>query len=749
MMRRYALVRQDDQSDCGAAALATIALHHRVPIGLQRMRDLAGTDCAGTNLLGLVQAAERLGLSARGVKGSYDDLPHVPLPAVAHVQTEEGLGHFVVLHRVRKDAVIVADPARGIERLSRDEFCRRWTNLLLVVVPGLGVCPSARNGMPVGPWRRFLRLLGPHTPLLVEAFVCALLMTLLGVSTSYFIQHLVDSVLVRSEGGLLNALFVGMVLIVVFKALFGLLRQYLVAHVGRKVDLALVSSYARRILTLPLPFFEMRRVGEILSRVNDSDKVREAISGTTLTAVVDGTLVVFMLTALWAYDVPLAAVATAFAPVLVASVVAYHPAARRLSRETMESHAGLSAHLVEDVSGVETVKAFGAERSRAEEGDERLVAFVQASFSLQKLGISMNALGMGVTGLAGVVILWYGGHRVMAGALTIGQLMFFYSLLGNLLGPLERLASMNLHIQDALVAMDRLYQIMDLEAEPLGDAKRAAFRGVRDAIELSGVGFRYGCRAHVLQGLDLRIPAGKTVAIVGESGSGKSTLLKLLMSYYAPTEGRIVIDGVDQRDFELGSLRGRIGMVSQDPFIFNGTIHENIALGRPGATREEVIEAARSAGLGEFIAGLPERYETAIGERGANLSGGQRQRLAIARALLRRPEVLIFDEATSHLDTATERAIQESLRTALAGRTVVLVAHRLSTIREADLIYVLHQGRVVESGTHRQLMAREGEYWGLWRAQADDREKPLPSLHVASVSGNGNGKAYGEVVSHA
>ena len=222
----------------------------------------------------------------------------------------------------------------------------------------------------------------------------------------------------------------------------------------------------------------------------------------------------------------------------------------------------------------------------------------------------------------------------MGGALTIGQLMFFYTLLGYLLEPLERLASVNLKIQDALVAVDRLYQVMDLEVEPLGDAKAARFRGVRDAIELRASASGTAAAPTCWRRLDLRIPAGKTVAIVGESGSGKSTLLKLLMGFYDPTEGRILIDGVDLRDFELASLRARIGLVSQDPFIFNGTIRENIALGRPGATREEVIEAARAAGLDEFIAGLPERYETVIGERGANLSGGQRQRLAIARALL-------------------------------------------------------------------------------------------------------------------
>jgi ATP-binding cassette subfamily B protein len=730
MFRKYTCVRQHDQSDCGAAALATVALHYRRPLGLEQMRDLAGTDRIGTNLLGLLQAAEKLGFSARGAKGPYEALATVPLPAIAHVKTAEGLGHFVVLHRCRKNGVVVADPARGVQKLTREEFCQRWTGYLLLTVPELGTSPVPGKGTvppssrgqspfpePVSPWRRFLRLLAPHRPALLEAFVCALLLTLLGISTSYFIQHLVDSVLVRHEARLLNALGIGMVLILLFRTLFGMLRQYLVAYVGRKVDLTLIAGYSRHILSLPLRFFEMRRVGEILSRVNDTAKVREAINGTTLTALVDGTLVFVMVVVLWLYDVRLALVATAFVPVLVASVMVHHPAARRLSVEAMESAAQLSAHLVEDVSAVETVKAFGIERARAEEGEARLIRLVKEVFSLQKLGISMNTLGTLVTALAGIVILWYGGHRVMDRALTIGQLMFFYTLLGYLLGPLERLASVNLKIQDALVAVDRLYQILDIELEQSAGEKKAQFARVRQAIELHGVTFNYGCRANVLEQIDLRIPAGKTVAVVGESGSGKSTLLKLLMGFCRPTEGRILIDGTDLHDFDLASLRGGIGLVSQEPFIFNGTLQENIALGRPGATLEEVMAAARSAGLDAFIAGLPERYQTVIGERGANLSGGQRQRLAIARALLRRPEILIFDEATSHLDTATERAIQENLKTALAGMTVVLVAHRLSTIQEADLIVVMNQGRIVEQGTHRHLLARGGWYAKLWRSQ--------------------------------
>ena len=722
MFRRYSFVRQADQSDCGAAALATVALHHRMPIGLQKVRDLAGTDRIGTNLLGLIEAAEKIGLSAKGVKGPYEALTEIPLPAIAHIKTEQGLGHFVVLHRVSHHAIIVADPARGIQKLTREQFCECWTGYLLLLTPEQNATPIASDTAPIGSWRRFLRLLSFHRSIIGEAFVCALIMTLLGLSTSYFVQHLVDSVLARHETRLLNALGIGMLLVMVFKTLFGAVRQYLLAHVSRKVDLALISGYTRHVLRLPMQFFEMRRVGEILSRTNDAAKIRQAISGTTLTAVVDAVLVVVSTVALWMYDERLALVATAFVPFLVVGIMAHHPVAKRRSREAMERAANLSAHLVEDISGVETIKAYGVERERNEEGEDRLVKVVQSGFSLQMLGISMTNFGSSVTAVAGIVILWFGGHRVMEGALSIGQLMFFYTLLGYMLRPMERLASVNLSLQDALIAVDRLYQIMDLDLEESGDEKKAKFMGVRDRIELRDVSFQYGCRENVLDNVNLCIPKGSTVAIVGESGSGKSTLLKLLMRFYDPTEGQMLIDDLDMRDIDLSSLRSRIGLVSQDPFIFNGTIYDNIILGQRTATMEQAIEAARAAGLDQFISQLPERYETVIGERGANLSGGQRQRLAIARALLRRPDILVFDEATSHLDTATERAIQQSLRSALSDKTVILVAHRLSTIREADTIYVLHEGSIVEQGRHDQLVAREGRYWDLWRAQSHDAQ---------------------------
>lgn len=715
MRRTYRTVKQEDQTDCGAAALASVALFHGMKVGVQQMRDLAGTDREGTNLLGLVEAAESLGFSARAVKGPFEALADVPLPAIAHVVNDEGLGHFIVVFRISKKHVAIGDPARGTERISHDEFREEWTGrLVLLTREQSAVANGAQKAVP--PMGRLLRLLRGHIPVLAQGFLCAILMTALGLSTSYFVQHLIDSVLVRNEQGLLNALGIGMVLILVFRTAFSMLRQYLLAHVSRKLDLAIMSAYARHILCLPMRFYETRRIGEILSRVNDASRIREAISGTTLTAIVDGVIVIMMLAVLFVYDIQLALLASAFTPLLVIAVLAHHPAARKWSREAMEAGAQYSAHLVEDISGVETIKAFGRERERAQAGDTQLVATVQSGFSLEMLGLSMSTTGTVVTGLAGVAVLWFGGHRVMEGALTIGQLMFFYTMLAYLLEPLSRLASLNLSFQEALVAVDRLYQIMDIEVEPRS-ADGARFTGLQRAIELEGVDFRYGARSKVLNEVELCIPAGKTTAIVGESGSGKSTLLKLLQNFYQPTAGRVLIDGTDLRDLSLHSLRRSIGVVSQEPYIFNGTIRENIAFGMPGATLEDVVRATQLAGLDEFVNQLPDRYATQIGERGANLSGGQRQRLAIARALLPQPEVLMFDEATSHLDTTTEQAIQGHLRQALQGKTVVVVAHRLSTIRAADQICVMDNGTIVEQGDHDQLLAQDGRYAQLWQAQ--------------------------------
>jgi ATP-binding cassette subfamily B protein len=384
----------------------------------------------------------------------------------------------------------------------------------------------------------------------------------------------------------------------------------------------------------------------------------------------------------------------------------------------MEQHAELEAHVIEQIGGVETLKSFRMEHGRGALGEEILANLSHRLCALQHLGLSVRAFALFLTGLAGAVVLWYGGHRVFDGQLTIGQLMFFNSVLGYLLTPVMNLATANQAMQEASIALDRLYQVLSLDIEePAGT--RAACPPLERCIEFKSVSFRYGCRETVLHGVDLTIPAGATVALVGESGSGKTTLLKLLLRFYDPQQGVILFDGIDLRDLRRDEIRSRIGIVSQDPFIFAGTIAENIALGNPDAGLDKVIAAARAAELDAFVQGLPSRYHTMIGERGTNLSGGQRQRLALARVLLLNPEVIVLDEATSHLDTTTEQAIQRSLHRRFRNKTVLMVAHRLSTIRHADLIYVLRHGRVVEQGSHQSLLAAGGSYARLWHSQSE------------------------------
>jgi ATP-binding cassette subfamily B protein len=533
-----------------------------------------------------------------------------------------------------------------------------------------------------------------------------------------------------------------MVLVVAFRTLFSGLRQYLLAHLSRRIDLTLVANYTRHLLGLPLSYFEKRQVGDIVARAWDGFKVSNAIANTTTAALVDGMLVVSLTGLLWLYDARLALVATGFVPLVVLVVMAHHPAVRRYSRQAVEAGGLFHAHLTESCAGAETLKAHAAERERCEEGENRLVQLASARYGFHMVWLSSDVLALAMIALAGVVVLWYGGQRVMAGALSVGQLMFFYSLLVYLLEPLQRLATANFWLQDALIAVERLGNVQDLPRESLDDRRRVVFAGIRSAVEVQGVTFAYGYRGNVLDDVNLRIPAGQTVAIIGESGSGKSTLLKLLQGLCVPTAGRVAIDGVDLRDIDLTSLRQRIGVVSQDAQVFTATLRDNVALGRPEATLEVVIAAVRAAGLEDFVAELPERYDTVIGERGANLSGGQRQRLAIARALLRKPDLLIFDEATSHLDTATEQMVRANLRGLLRDCTVVLVAHRLGTVKDADRIYVLQHGRITEEGTHRQLLEHEGWYADLWRRQTEGaNDRALP--HHCNGKGTPEGVTHG------
>ncbi len=728
MLSRYPCVRnQHDHNDCGPAALATVAKAHGLDLSLGRIREVCKTDAMGTNMFGLNVAAEALGFDSKAAKlqagvDPWPVLQKCPAPYIVHVMvplpglatTNELMGHFWVVFKVGDKWVDIADPAQGARRVTREEFAKAWTGNLLLLVPTpklAGVKSSAPS------WRRFIGLLGGRWSLFVESVVAAILFAALGLGTSFYVQHLVDSVLLHGRLRLLHMASAGVLVLAVFRVGFHIVERYLLVHLSQKIDVSLTMEYYQHVLRLPLNFFESRRTGEILARLNDAHKIRQAISGTILASTVDLFFVVVAGSVMFVYDWRLAIFTLAAVPLFLIVVLGHREAIRKQQRKAMEEAADLQAHLVEVVAGNAAVKAARAEDHVRQGAETRLIKMVRTTFRLAMLGVSTDSLSMALTTCSSIGVLWFGGTLVIKGELTVGQLLFFNSLLSHLLEPLTRLANANVELEDAMIAADRVGEILDLKPEqPLG-AEKLRPKEIKGEIVFDNVRFRYGFRDWVLDGVTIEIPAGHTIALVGHSGSGKTTISKLAARFYEPTEGRILLDGHDLRDIDIGWYRAHIGIVDQECVVFSHSVKDNIRLGKTSATLEEVEQAAKAAGAHEFIEKMPERYDTLVGERGSNLSGGQRQRLAIARAILGDPKILILDEATSHLDSETERAVQRTLREVTRERTTIIIAHRLSTVMMADTIYVLDKGKVVEEGTHEQLLEKRGTYADMWLEQ--------------------------------
>jgi ATP-binding cassette, subfamily C, bacteriocin exporter len=725
-----ACVKQLDQTDCGPAVLATIAKHYGLSLSKTRIRDVAGTDLRGTSLLGLQIAAERIGFHATGVRADWDNLVSaVDLPAVAHIVNDMGLGHFVVVHEIKGNTVVIADPAEGLLKVEREEFCKQWLikadpssgelfGTLMLLAP-TSVMHREEGGTLKKTSRsaRVFSVLKARYRTLLEVLLCAVCSTVLALIGSLFIQVVIDSVLVHGKTSLLNSLALGMLLLHFFKMSFGALRQYLLVHLAQKIDLELLLEYYGHVLKMPLRFFQSRQVGEILSRMSDAKAVRGLLQGTALGVILDLFTFVIASAVMFYYHATLTALVFAFLPAFVILMLVILKPIRKIQKKMMEQSAEMEGHLVESISGIETVKAFAAERQTQMKTEDKFVGVIRTGFKSAMLGLSASMIGGTISAMASLFVIWYGGHQVIEGELSLGQLMFFTSLMGYLIAPMQSLSGVIVSVQDALIALDRLSETMDLEPEQSSQGNGYQPDHIEGEFELENVTFSYGHRETVLRGVNLRIPANKTTAIVGESGSGKSTLARLLARYDTPMDGRILLDGIDLRDWDMYALRRAMGVVPQDVFLYRGKIRDNISLGAPDAPMQKIVDVARLAHAHEFISRLPERYDTLIGERGSDLSGGQRQRIAIARALLTNPRIMVLDEATSSLDTESERAIQVTLDKVKQGRTTILIAHRLSTVRHADFIVVLQQGAVVESGTHDELLALRGHYYAMTFAQ--------------------------------
>ena len=725
---KYYCVKQHDITDCGAACLATIAKQNGYRLPISRIREIAGTDKQGTNAFGMIKAAEQLGFSAKAVKGDKEAFfSEFPLPCIAHVIVKGNLMHYVVIHKITKKQIIIADPGCGIIKLTPEEFFGetkqpgkppeyQWTGILIFLVKS----ESFEKGNETkGLFQRFFHLLLPQKKLILHIFLASFVYTVLGIVGAFYYKALMDDILPDGLLQTLTTLSVGVILLNIFKVILDAVRSHLLLYLSQKLDIALLLGYYRHILELPMNFFGSRKIGEIVSRFNDASNVRDAISGATLTIMIDTLMAVGGAVVLYMQNGKMFGIAVIMVVLYALIVAAFRNGYDKWNRNQMEDNAQLTSYLVESLNGMQTVKAFNAERKANYETESRFVKLLKSVFRLSFIGNMQNALKVFVELVGGIVILWGGGVDVIHGTLTMGQLITFQSLLVYFLDPVKNLINLQPQMQTAVVAADRLGEILDLEAEKGEDEQRKLHpQSIAGDIELKNIDFRYGTRKLVLEDVSLTIRKGETVAFVGESGSGKTTLAKLLLHLYQAEKGEILINGNNIEDIQIETLRERIAYIPQETFLFSGSIYENLTLGIDFPVMEDVVDAAKKAQAHAFINEMPLRYETRLEENGANLSGGQRQRLAIARAMLKKPDVLILDEATSNLDAVTERALDDTIGEFSKDMTTIFIAHRLSTIKNCDRIFVMDKGRIIEAGTHEELKRLGGRYAGLVRHQS-------------------------------
>ncbi len=699
------------QPDTGAPALAFVLKLQGLPADTDKIRHELGISgpLGETDLL---RAARKFEVKAKAVTTRFERLVATPMPALARRID----GRWVVIGRADAEKVLIQDPlAQKPELIDAISFQAIWSGRIILVTRRAGLLNLAKRfGLS---W--FISAVAKYRRPLTEVLIASFFLQVFGLLTPLFFQVVVDKVLVHRGLSTLEVLAVGLAALSLFEVLLGGIRTWLFAHTANRIDVELGARLFRHLMALPMAYFGSRRVGDTVARVRELETIRQFLTSSALTLVLDLFFAIVFVGVLLIYSPTLTLIVIGAIPLYVVISGLATPMFRTRIEEKFARGAENQAFLVESVSGVETAKAMALEPVLQRRWEEQIAAYVTASFKVINIGTWAQQSVQGVNKVVTVLILFFGARSVISGDLTVGELVAFNMLAGQVTQPVLRLAQMWQDFQQARVSINRLGDILNTAPEP-SSGGQAGLPPIRGAISLQHVTFRYRLDAPaILSDVSLDIPAGEVIGIVGASGSGKSTLCKLVQRLFVPEAGQVLVDGTDLSLADPSWLRRQLGVVLQENVLFNRSVRENIAIADPAMDMERVILAARMAGAHEFILKLPEGYETIVGERGASLSGGQRQRIAIARALSINPRILIFDEATSALDYESEAAVQRNMAEMARGRTVLIVAHRLSTVRSAHRIIVMEDGRIVEEGTHDKLVALGRRYAKLWRIQTE------------------------------
>ena len=688
--------------------------HFGTQISLAKLRNLAKTNQMGTTALGLVKTAQKFNFETKAIKADMTlfNIKDLPLPFITHVIKSNSLEHYYVVLNASKKYIKIADPdpTVGIVKMPWKQFKQEWTGVAIFIAPKSIYEPVKEKRSSLF---SFVPDLLKQKKLLLNIVLAALLTTLISILGSYFLQAIIDTYIPNNMQDTLAMIALGLIIFYIFQAIFTYAEDFLLTILGQRMSIDINLGYIKHIFKLPMDFFATRNTGEIVSRFSDASKIIDALASAVLSMLLDVGIVLIMGIILGIQSTKLFLLTLISIPIYIVVILAFTKPFERLNRETMESNSVVSSSIIEDIRGIETIKGLNSEEERYQKIDSEFVDFLKKSLAYTKSDTLQQAIKLFVQLTLDVFILWTGANLVINNSLSIGQLMTYNALLSFFVNPLQNIINLQPKLQSAQVANNRLNEVFLVESEFKKKRPLKQVSQLKGPIELKNISYQYGYGTDVLHNLSLTITENEKLTIVGMSGSGKSTLVKLLVNFFEPASGEILINGHKLQTVDKHTLRNYINYLPQDPYIFSGTILDNLKLGnRIGTESKEIIKACQTAVITSDIAKMPLQFDTRLDENATVLSGGQKQRIAIARALLSPAKVLILDESTSGLDTITEKQLVKNLLT-LKDRTIIFIAHRLAIARETNNIVVLDNGNIVEQGTHQELLDKHGYYYNL------------------------------------
>ena len=701
---------QVDTRDCGVAALAMVFGYYGSYFSLATLREKAKTTNDGTTALGLVKVAEGLNFETRAFKADMGifDLEDVSYPFIVHVLKEGKLLHYYVVTGQDKHTIHIADPDPQVKmtKISRERFEQEWTGITIFLAPSPAYKPSQekKNGL-----LDFIPLLIKQKGLIVNIVLATLLVTLINIVGSYYLQSIIDTYVPDHMKTTLGMISIGLIIVYILQQFLSYAQEYLLLILGQRLSIDVILSYIKHVFQLPMSFFATRRTGEIVSRFTDANRIIDALASTILSIFLDVSIVSIIAIVLFSQNSSLFFLTLLGIPVYALIIFLFMKPFEKMNHETMEANSLLSSSIIEDINGIETIKSLTSEKQRYQKIDKEFVTYLKKSFAYGRSESLQKVLKAAARLILNVLILWLGATLVMDQKISLGQLITYNTLLVYFTNPLENIINLQTKLQSARVANERLNEVYLVKSEFEEEKLIKDLSHLQADIDFRGVSYKYGYGANVLSEIDLHIPAGSKTSFVGVSGSGKTTLAKMMVHFYAPNQGDICLGGVNLNQLDKQALRQYINYLPQQPYVFNGTILENLLLGaREGTTQEDILRAVELAEIRSDIERMPLNYQTELSADGAGISGGQRQRIALARALLTDAPVLILDEATSSLDILTEKRIIDNLMA--LDKTIIFIAHRLTIAERSEQVVVLDQGRIVESGSHKELIEKEGFY---------------------------------------